>query len=75
MIWVITAMLWYHDIDRPIYTDYLLKSFDTKRECLDFVFWNKLEMIMELAEEKGTYKGQSLKTWTFYCENRRLDEV
>ena len=65
MIWVITAMLWYHDIDRPIYTDYLLKSFDTKRECLDFVFWNKLEMIMELAEEKGTYEGQSLKTWTF----------
>ena len=75
MIWVITAMLWYHDIDRPIYTDYLLKSFDTKRECLDFVFWNKLEMIMELAEEKGTYEGQSLKKWTFYCENRRLDEV
>ena len=75
MIWVITAMLWYHDIDRPIYTDYLLKSFDTKRECLDFVFWNKLEMIMELAEEKGTYEGQSLKTWIFYCENRRLDEV
>ena len=75
MIWVITAMLWYHDIDRPIYTDYLLKSFDTKRECLDFVFWNKLEMIMELAEEKGTYEGQALKTWTFYCENRRLDEV
>ena len=30
---------------------------------------------MELAEEKGTYEGQSLKTWTFYCENRRLDEV
>ena len=27
------------------------------------------------AEEKGTYEGQSLKTWTFYCENRRLDEV
>ena len=75
MIWVITAMLWYQDIDRPIYTDYLLKSFDTKRECLDFVFWNKLEMIMELAEEKGTYEGQSLKTWNFYCENRRLDEV
>ena len=54
MIWIITAMLWYHDIDKPIYTDYVLKSFDTKQECLDYVFWNKVEMLMELAEEKGT---------------------
>ena len=75
MIWIITAMLWYHDIDRPIYTDYVLKSFDTKQECLDYVFWNKVEMLMELAEEKGTYEGKSLKTWTLYCENRYLDEV
>jgi hypothetical protein len=52
-----------------------LKTFDTRQECLDFVFWNKVEMIMELAEEKGTYEGQSLKTWAFYCENRQLEEV
>ena len=75
MIWVISAMLWYQDIDKPIYTDYLLKSFDTRQECLDFVFCNKVEMIMELAEEKGTYEGQSLKPWAFYCENRQLEEV
>ena len=75
MIWVISAMLWYQDIDKPIYTDYLLKTFDTRQECLDFVFWNIVEMIMELAEEKGTYEGQSLKTWAFYCENRQLEEV
>ena len=75
MIWVISAMLWYQDIAKPIYTDYLLKTFDTRQECLDFVFWHKVEMIMELAEEKGTYEGQSLKTWAFYCENRQLEEV
>ena len=75
MIWVITAMLWYQDIDKPVYTDYILKSFDTKHECLDFVFWNNMEMIMELAKEKGTYQGKNLKTWTFYCETRRLNEV
>ena len=75
MIWVISAMLWYQDIDKQIYTDYLLKTFDTRQECLDFVFWKKVEMIMELAEEKGTYEGQSLKTWAFYCENRHLEEV
>ena len=75
MIWVISAMLWYQDIDKPIYTDYLLKTFDTRQECLDFVFWINVEMIMELAEEKGTYEGRSLKTWAFYCENRQLEEV
>jgi hypothetical protein len=30
MIWVITAMLVYHDVDKPKMTDYMIKSFDTK---------------------------------------------
>ena len=35
MIWVITAMLVYHDVDKPKMTDYMIKSFDTKYECID----------------------------------------
>ena len=50
MIWLITAMLWYQDIDKPIQTDYMLKSFDKRSECLDFVFWNKAELVMDLVE-------------------------
>mgnify|MGYP001214243112 FL=1 len=75
MIWIISAMMWYQDIDKPIYTDYILKTFETKQECLDFVFWNKVDLVMELAEEKGTYQEKQLKTWAFYCENRKLKEV
>jgi hypothetical protein len=75
MIWIISAMMWYEDVDKPIYTDYMLKSFEARQECLDFVFWNKVELVMELAEEKGNYDGKPLKTWAFYCENRKLEEV
>ena len=75
MIWIISAMMWYEDVDKPIYTDYMLKSFEARQECLDFVFWNKVELVMELAEEKGNYDGKPLKTWAFYCANRELEEV
>ena len=68
-------MMWYEDVYKPIYTDYMLKSFEARQECLDFVFWNKVELVMELAEEKGNYDGKPLKTWAFYCENRELEEV
>ena len=75
MIWIISAMMWYEDVDKPIYTDYMLKSFEARQECLDFVFWNKAELVMELVEEKGSYNGQPLKTWAFYSQNEQLEEV
>ena len=65
---IISAMMLYEYVDKPIYTDYMLKSFEARQECLDFVFWNKVELVMELAEEKGNYDGKPLKTWAFYCE-------
>ena len=75
MIWIITAMLWYEGVNVPHHTEYKLKEFNTKVECLDYVFWNKTELVTKLAEEKGTKNGNKLKTWAFYCENRQLKEV
>ena len=75
MIWVITALLWYEGISTPHYTDYSIITFNSKVECLDYVFWNKVELVTKLAEEKGNKDGQPLQTWTFYCENRILEEV
>tara|TARA_Y100001935_G_scaffold160681_1_gene132180 strand:+ start:376 stop:603 length:228 start_codon:yes stop_codon:yes gene_type:complete len=75
MIWVITALLWYEGINTPHYTDYSIITFDSKVECLDYVFWNKVKLVTKLAEEKGNKDGQPLQTWTFYCENRILEEV
>ena len=75
MIWVITAMLWYDGITGPHYTEYKLQQFDTKIECLDYVFWNKTELVTKLAEDHGAKEGKGLKTWALYCENRQLEEV
>ena len=45
MIWVITAMLVYHDVDKPKMTDYMIKSFDSKYECIEYTCQNKVDMI------------------------------
>ena len=44
MIWIITAMLWYEGVNVPHHTEYKLKEFNTKVECLDYVFWNKTDL-------------------------------
>ena len=77
MIWVITAMLWYDGITGPHYTEYKLKQFDTKIECLDYTWDNKVDMIDELFDMHKEVDGKKLKTFAFYCENRyvKLDEV
>ena len=77
MIWVITAMLVYHDVDKPKMTDYMIKSFDTKYECIEYTWQNKVDMIEELFDIHKEANGKKLKTFAFYCENRdvELDEV
>ena len=54
MIWVITAMLWHHDITGPTYSQYKDETFTSKIECLDHIFWNKGELVYKLVEVHGT---------------------
>ena len=73
MIWVITAMLVYHDVDKPKMTDYMIKSFDTKYDCIEYTWQNKVDMIEELFDIPKEADGKRLKTFAFYCENRYVD--
>ena len=73
MIWVITAMLVYHDVDKPKMTDYMIKSFDTKYECIEYTWQNKVDMIEELFDIHKEANGKELKPFAFYCENRYVD--
>ena len=75
MIWILTAMLWYTDIEEPKYTDYSVKVFESREACHDYLFWNQAQIVTELAIAHGVSKGKSLKTWAFFCENRILEEV
>ena len=70
-------MLVYHDVPPPVLTDYTLRSFDTKFECLAHTWDNKLEMIDPLFEMHRYHEDKELKTFAFFCENRyvNLDEV
>ena len=55
----------------------LIKSFDTKFECMEYTWDNKVDMIDELFDMHKESNGKKLKTFAFYCENRyvKLDEV
>ena len=73
MIWVITAMLVQNDVDKPKMTDYMIKSFDTKYDCIEYTWQNKVDMIEELFDIHKEADGKRLKTFAFYCENRYVD--
>ena len=34
-------MLVYHDVPQPVLTDYTIRSFDTKYECIEYTWDNK----------------------------------
>jgi len=77
MIWLITAMLVYSDPQDPVYTDYLTKSFDTKTECLNYVYWNKVHLVDGIYEAHRFLGEEELTSYAFFCENRyvALEEV
>lgn len=75
MIWIVTAMLIYTDPQTPVYTDYMTKSFDTRIECLNFVHWNKVHLVDGLYDMHRFSEDKELTTFSFFCENRRLEEV
>ena len=52
-------MLWHVDIQGPSYSTYSEQTFNSKVECLDYVFWNKANLVYKLAETHGERDGQS----------------
>ena len=75
MIWILTAMLWYTDVEKPRYSDYNVQVFESREECQTYLFMNKAKIVTELAIAHGMDNGKSLQTWAFFCENRELEEV
>tara|TARA_S200000501_G_scaffold119585_1_gene112383 strand:+ start:535 stop:705 length:171 start_codon:yes stop_codon:yes gene_type:complete len=52
-----------------------LASFTGKGACLDHVFWNKAELVEQLYDiHVEDEEGNALKTWSFFCENRKLGQ-
>lgn len=75
MIWVITAMLWHADLPTVSYSTYSKIDFNSKVECLDHIFWNKMELVTELVEVHALRDGKQLTTWAFFCETEKVEEV
>ena len=75
MIWIITAMIWHHDLPQPTYSTFKEKTFSSKVECLDHVFWERADLVYKLVDVHGVKDGKQIKTWAFFCEGEKVNEV
>jgi hypothetical protein len=72
-VWIITALLWFDGITEPKYSEWNTKQFEGKGACLDYVFWNRGELVEGLYDIHSEKDGKPLKTWAFYCEGRNIE--
>ena len=78
IIWIITASLWFEGADTVLKSEYQTQQFNSRLECHEYLWENKADMVLELFETHILDdKGNNLKTWAFFCENRYipLEEV
>ena len=75
MIWTLTVMLIYADVDKPIFSEYLLNTFNSKYECWDFLAENKIILIDGIYKEFRFGSKDKLKNFEFFCEGKVLKEV
>ena len=71
-------MLWFQGMEEPRYSEYNLEQFKGRGACLDYIFWNKAELVEQLySVHVEDEQGNDLKTWAFFCEGRKifLEEV
>tara|TARA_R100000908_G_C3692923_1_gene106540 strand:- start:300 stop:527 length:228 start_codon:yes stop_codon:yes gene_type:complete len=75
MIWIITASMLYFNTPNLVNTDYTLIKFNNVEECHEYIFYNKVELVLSLFEKHGTLNNQSMKSFEFYCKSIELEEV
>ena len=75
MICIISTLLWYEGMNRPQQSDYLLKTFNTKLECQQYIMENKVFLVEQLLEEMKVVDGFELKTYEYLCKKEDLLEA
>jgi len=75
MIWVLTIMLVYTDIDKPLFSHYLMNTFDTKQQCWEFVLDNKVKLVDNIFEEFRYTSNKELKYFEFTCKDKQLKKL
>ena len=65
----------YFNTPNLVNTDYTLIKFNNVEECHEYIFYNKVELVLSLFEKHGTLNNQSMKSFEFYCKSIELEEV
>ena len=72
-VWIITALLWFEATTEPKYSEWNIKQFEGRGACLDYIFWNKAELVEGLYDIHSELDGKPLTTWSFFCEGRNIE--
>ena len=71
MYFVITIMLLFHGPQQTDLKEYKLRTFDDTWACHAFIAQNKIKLLSPHVIEHGN----NLRSFEFYCESRRTEEV
>ena len=70
MIWILTVMLSYADVDETRMTYLEDMHFISESKCQDYLFNNKVILVDSLLHEFRNYDGMKLKGFDYFCEGK-----
>jgi len=77
MIWILSVMLSYGEVDETRMTYLQDMHFISESKCQDYLFTNKVMLVDSLLEEFRNHDEMNLTGFDYFCEGRfvELDEV
>jgi len=72
MIWYLTAMLTYAELDESKLTKWEAHSFDDDQACHLFLNTNKVSLVDSLLERFRNEDGNTLTSFEFYCQGETI---
>ena len=75
MIWLLSVMLVFADVDKPKIQYWQHLHFKDLWECRAYIAENKVNLTDSVLESFREYNGKKLKNYEFFCETKELPEV
>ena len=77
MIWILSVMLSYGEVDESRMSYLQDMHFISESKCQDYLFNNKVMLVDSLLEEFRNYNNMKLTGFDYFCESKfvELDEA
>ena len=75
MIWLVSVILIFAEVEDPKIQYWKHLTFNDLGECRRYINQHKVELTESIFEHFKIFDGKKLKNFEFYCEKRELPEV